>query len=169
MRGIKAGLDAIKDANPSLVEMAAREVWKAPSPAHVADPLPRPSWRKSAQQRIALMNNRPKLRIGIPRVLNMYTYAPLFAAYLQSLGVSPENIVYSDFTNNEMYREGSSRGSIDPCFPSKITLAHVHNLIYSKHVRQPLQCILLSHVRCVVLTARKHSRLQRLSHCCSDA
>ena len=41
MRGIKAGLDAIKDANPNLVEIAAREVWKAPSAAHVADPLPR--------------------------------------------------------------------------------------------------------------------------------
>ena len=63
------------------------------------------------------MNNRPNLRIGIPRVLNMYAYAPLFSAYLQSLGVPSENIVYSDFTTNEMYREGSSRGSIDPCFP----------------------------------------------------
>ncbi len=55
----------------------------------------------------------------------------------------PENIVYSDFTTNEMYRVGSSRGSIDPCFPSKITIAHFHNLIYAKHVREPLDCIFL--------------------------
>jgi predicted nucleotide-binding protein (sugar kinase/HSP70/actin superfamily) len=89
------------------------------------------------------MNNRPNLRIGIPRVLNMYAYAPLFSAYLQSLGVSAENIVYSDFTSNEMYRAGSSRGSIDPCFPSKIAIAHFHDLIYAKHVRKPLQCIFL--------------------------
>jgi predicted CoA-substrate-specific enzyme activase len=143
MRGIRAGLDAIKAANPNLVELAAREVWKAPSPARVADDLPRDSRRKPVQERIALMNQRSSLRVGIPRVLSMYAYAPLFAAYLQSLGVSPENIVYSDFTDNEMYREGSSRGSIDPCFPSKITLAHFHNLIYSKHLRQPLQCIFL--------------------------
>ena len=124
MREIKAGLDAIKAANPNLVDIAAREVWKATQPRLVADPPPRASWRKSTQERIALMNNRPNLRIGIPRVLNMYAYAPLFSAYLQSLGVPPENIVYSDFTTNEMYRDGSSRGSIDPCFPSKITIAH---------------------------------------------
>ncbi len=143
MREIKAGLDAIKDANPNLVDIAAREVWQARNPASVADPMPRPSWRKSAQERIALIKNRPDLRIGIPRVLNMYAYAPLFSAYLQSLGVAAENIVYSDFTTNEMYRAGSSRGSIDPCFPSKITIAHFSNLIYAKHVRQPLHCIFL--------------------------
>ncbi len=143
MREIKAGLDSIKEANPNLVDIAAREVWKAHCPAPVADPLPRASWRKSAQDRIALMQNRSNLRIGMPRVLNMYAYAPLFSAYLQSLGVPSENVVYSDFTTNEMYRAGSSRGSIDPCFPSKITIAHFSNLIYGKHARQPLQCIFL--------------------------
>src|SRR5208337_2941629 len=87
MREIKAGLDAIKAAHPDLVDMAAREVWKARNPASVADPIPPASWRKSVRQRIKLMNARPNLRIGIPRVLNMYVYAPLFSAYLQSLGV----------------------------------------------------------------------------------
>jgi predicted CoA-substrate-specific enzyme activase len=143
MREIKAGLDAIKAAHPNLVDMAAREVWKTRSPASVADPIPATSWRKSARERIKLMNDRANLRIGIPRVLNMYVYAPLFSAYLQSLGVPSENIVYSDFTTNEMYRVGSSRGSIDPCFPSKITIAHFHNLIYTKHVHKPLDCIFL--------------------------
>ncbi|MGA8313567.1 MAG: BadF/BadG/BcrA/BcrD ATPase family protein [Terriglobales bacterium] len=143
MREIKAGLDALKAAHPNLVDMAAREVWKARSPVLVADPIPPTSWRKSSRERIKLMSERPTLRIGIPRVLNMYVYAPLFSAYLQSLGVQSENIVYSDFTNNEMYRVGSSRGSIDPCFPSKITIAHFHNLIYTKHVHKPLDGIFL--------------------------
>ncbi|MFZ0860275.1 MAG: BadF/BadG/BcrA/BcrD ATPase family protein [Candidatus Sulfotelmatobacter sp.] len=143
MREIKASLDAIRAAHPNLVDMAAREVWKSRNPASVADSIPPASWRKSVRQRIKLMNDRLKLRIGIPRVLNMYAYAPLFSAYLQSLGVHSDNIVYSDFTTNEMYRAGSSRGSIDPCFPSKITLAHFHNLIYTKHVHKPLDCIFL--------------------------
>jgi predicted nucleotide-binding protein (sugar kinase/HSP70/actin superfamily) len=73
----------------------------------------------------------------------MYVYAPLFSAYLESLGVSSENIVYSDYTTNEMYRAGSSRGAIDPCFPSKIAIAHFHNLIFTKHVRRRLDCIFL--------------------------
>jgi predicted CoA-substrate-specific enzyme activase len=143
MREIKAGLDAIKAAHPNLIDMAAREVWKARNLASAADLVPSNTWRKSVRERVKLMNGRSKLRIGIPRVLNMYVYAPLFSAYLQSLGVPSENIVYSDFTNNEMYRAGSSRGSIDPCFPSKITIAHLHNLIYTKHVHRPLDCIFL--------------------------
>jgi len=86
---------------------------------------------------------RSSLRIGIPRVLNMFVYAPSFSAYLESLGVLSDNIVYSEFTTNEMYRAGSGRGSIDPCFPSKIAIAHFHNLIFSKHLRRPLDCIFL--------------------------
>jgi len=143
MREIKASLDAIKADHPNLVDMAAREVWKTRSPGLVADSIPPASWRKSIRARIQLMHDRSNLRIGIPRVLNMYVYAPLFSNYLQSLGVPAENIVYSDFTTNEMYRTGSSRGSIDPCFPSKITIAHFHNLIYTKHPRKPLDCIFL--------------------------
>ena len=122
MREIKASLDAIKDANPNLVDWRLEKCGS--TPAQPLSPIPSPRARRGVsrlQERIALMNNRAKLRIGIPRVLNMYAYAPLFSAYLQSLGVRSENIVYSDFTTNEMYREGSSRGSIDPCFPSKIT------------------------------------------------
>jgi predicted nucleotide-binding protein (sugar kinase/HSP70/actin superfamily) len=87
------------------------------------------------------MKRRRQLRIGIPRVLNMYAYTPLFSAYLESLGVRAENVVYSDFTTGDMYRAGSSRGSIDPCFPSKIAIAHVHNLVFNKHARHPLQAI----------------------------
>jgi len=143
MRQIQAGLNARKAANPNLVELAAREVWKPRSPRPVADSVPVSAWRKTVRERIARMNRRSSLRVGIPRVLNLYAYAPLFSAYLESLGVRSENIVYSDFTTDEMYRGGSSRGSIDPCFPSKITIAHFHNLIYSKHCRTPLQAIFL--------------------------
>jgi activator of 2-hydroxyglutaryl-CoA dehydratase/predicted nucleotide-binding protein (sugar kinase/HSP70/actin superfamily) len=143
MRGIKAQLDATKAANPNLVEMAAREVWRSRHPESVADPIPTGArtWSAAARNRVALMQRRGQLRIGIPRVLNMYAYTPLFSAYLESLGVRAENLVYSDFTTGDMYRAGSSRGSIDPCFPSKIAIAHVHNLVFNKHARQPLQAI----------------------------
>ena len=141
MRGIKANLDATKAANPNLVEIAAREVWRSRHPESVADPIPARAWTAAARRRVALMKQRGQLRIGIPRVLNMYAYAPLFSSYLESLGVQAENIAYSDFTSGEMYRAGSSRGSIDPCYPSKITIAHVHNLIFNKHRHKPLHVI----------------------------
>ena len=143
MREIKAGLDSIRMRTPNLVDLAAHEVWKPRHPALVRDPIPSPAWKNTIKQRIALMRARSTLRIGIPRVLNMWVYAPLFSAYLESLGIPSGNIVYSDFTTNEMYRAGSSRGSIDPCFPSKIAIAHFHNLIFTKHARKPLDCIFL--------------------------
>ncbi len=97
--------------------------------------------KAAVQQRIELMKKRETLRIGMPRVLNMYLYAPLFSGYLESLGVQPENLVYSEFTGQEMYRQGAGRGAIDPCFPSKIGIPHVYNLIFQKHVKKPLDAI----------------------------
>ena len=38
MRGIKAGLDAVKKENPNFVDMAAHEVWRSRNPQKVADP-----------------------------------------------------------------------------------------------------------------------------------
>jgi activator of 2-hydroxyglutaryl-CoA dehydratase/predicted nucleotide-binding protein (sugar kinase/HSP70/actin superfamily) len=141
MRGIKAGLDAIKSANPNLVDIAAREVWRSRNPQKVADPLPTRAWTSAAKQRIVLMKKRSSLRIGMPRVLNMYLYAPLFSAYLESLGLEPENLVYSEFTGQDMYRAGAGRGAIDPCFPSKVGIPHVYNLIFQKHQKKPLDAI----------------------------
>ena len=141
MRAIQADLDAIKAANPNLVEVAAREVWHSRQPESIADPIPNRAWTASARRRRTLMKQRAQLRIGIPRVLNMYAYTPLFSSYLESLGVAAENIVYSDFTSGEMYRAGSSRGSIDPCYPSKIAIAHIHNLLFKQHLHKPLHVI----------------------------
>jgi predicted nucleotide-binding protein (sugar kinase/HSP70/actin superfamily) len=141
MRGIKAGLDVVKKANPNFVEIAARDVWKARMPGRVADAVPSSAWTKSGKRRIELMRRRETLRIGMPRVLNMYVYAPFFSGYFESLGVPGGNLVYSDFTSGELYREGSGRGAIDPCFPAKIGIAHVHNLLFAKHAKKKLDAI----------------------------
>jgi activator of 2-hydroxyglutaryl-CoA dehydratase/predicted nucleotide-binding protein (sugar kinase/HSP70/actin superfamily) len=141
MRGIKAGLDAVKKANPNFVEIAAKEVWNARKPEAVADPIPSRAWTRSARRRMELMQGRAALRIGMPRVLNMYVYAPFFSAYFESLGVPGGNLVYSDFTSGDLYRVGSGRGAIDPCFPAKIGIAHVHNLLFTKHAKKKLNAI----------------------------
>jgi len=144
MKGIKAGLDTIKAAHPNFVDYAAKEVFRPTNAKNVADPLPArgwAGWSKGARERRALMENRKKLRFGIPRVLNIYTYAPLFNAYFESLGVQPENVIYSDYTSSELYRAGASRGAIDPCFPAKIGISHVYNLIQEKHRKKPLDVI----------------------------
>jgi predicted nucleotide-binding protein (sugar kinase/HSP70/actin superfamily)/activator of 2-hydroxyglutaryl-CoA dehydratase len=141
MREIKAGLDAIKARTPNLVAFAAREVFRPLKVPGVAAPPARRAWSRAARSARELAANRSRLRVGVPRVFNMYVFAPLFSGYLQSLGVPARHVVYSDFTTTELYRAGASRGSIDPCYPSKVALAHVHNLLQVKHARAPLSCI----------------------------
>ena len=141
MKDIKAGLDQIRDKHPNFVDYASKEVFRPTNAKSVADPVPARAWTKEAKQRVTLMQNRSKVRIGIPRVLNIYTYAPLFNGYFESLGVQPENIIYSDYTSSELYRAGASRGAIDPCFPAKIGISHVYNLIQEKHHKKPLDVI----------------------------
>jgi len=144
MKEIKAGLDSIRAQHPNFVDYASKEVFRPVNAKSVADPLPTKGWagwRKGDKERRALMENRKKVRIGIPRVLNIYTYAPLFNAYFESLGVQPENVIYSDYTSSELYRAGASRGAIDPCFPAKIGISHVYNLLQEKHRKKPLDAI----------------------------
>src|SRR5246500_2554779 len=141
MKDIKAGLDQIREQHPNFVDLASKEVFRPTNAKSVADAIPTRAWAKTTKERVALMQNRSKLRIGIPRVLNIYTYAPLFNAYFESLGLQPENIIYSDYTSSELYRAGASRGAIDPCFPAKIGISHVYNLIQEKHHKKPLDVI----------------------------
>jgi predicted CoA-substrate-specific enzyme activase len=144
MKEIKAGLDSIRAQHPNFVDYASKEVFRPVNAKSVADPLPTKGWagwRKGDKERRTLMENRKKVRIGIPRVLNIYTYAPLFNGYFESLGVQPENVIYSDYTTSELYRAGASRGAIDPCFPAKIGISHVYNLIQEKHRKKPLDAI----------------------------
>jgi len=71
----------------------------------------------------------------------MYQHTPFFTAYFESLGIRPGNIVYSEYTTEEMYKEGAKRGAIDPCFPSKVGIPHVHNLMYKIHKKKKLNYI----------------------------
>jgi activator of 2-hydroxyglutaryl-CoA dehydratase/predicted nucleotide-binding protein (sugar kinase/HSP70/actin superfamily) len=145
MKDIKAGLDKLRDQYPNFVDYASKEVFRPTNAKNVADPPPTAGflgrWSKEAKERRVLMESRGKIRIGIPRVLNIYTYAPLFNAYFESLGVQPENVIYSDYTSGDLYRAGASRGAIDPCFPAKIGISHVYNLIQEKHRKKPLNVI----------------------------
>lgn len=148
MKEIKNILDNIKDATANLVSYAATMVWRATSPKLVVEDYAIVAkinlWQKMKfmlnsklrQQHIRhldLRKKRDNIIIGIPRALNMYAHAPFFSAYFEALGILPHNIVYSEFTDEEMYKAGSRRGSIDPCFPSKVSNAHIHNLVYNHH------------------------------------
>jgi len=97
--------------------------------------------RRFARSPAAATERRKALRIGIPKALNIYMVAPFMRTYLQTLGIAPRNIVFSDATSEELWREGGKFGSIDPCYPSKVSLAHVYNLLHHKRLRRPLDYI----------------------------
>jgi len=108
--------------------------------------IERPFQRSSAEAQQV----RRRIRIGMPRVLNMYSTAPFFRTYFEALGIPKQNIVFSDETTEEMWVEGGKYGSIDPCYPSKVAQAHIHNLLFHQHSdAKPLRYIffpILTHV-----------------------
>jgi activator of 2-hydroxyglutaryl-CoA dehydratase/predicted nucleotide-binding protein (sugar kinase/HSP70/actin superfamily) len=91
-----------------------------------------------------------RTRIGMPRVLNMYSTAPFFRTYFEALGVPKQNVIFSEPTSEEMWVEGGKYGSVDPCFPSKVVQAHVHDLLFNHHkADKPLNYVffpILTHV-----------------------
>lgn len=126
-------MKATLERAPNLVELAADRAFRsfAPSPA----PPEASGWAARLRPPDARRAEaRARLRIGMPRVLGFYSTAPFFTAYLESLGVPFEHLVFSDVTGEALFRAGSRRGAVDPCFPAKVALAHVHQLLSGKKV-----------------------------------
>jgi activator of 2-hydroxyglutaryl-CoA dehydratase/predicted nucleotide-binding protein (sugar kinase/HSP70/actin superfamily) len=73
------------------------------------------------------------IKIGMPRVMNLYSVGPFFRTYFEALGMPKENLVWSPHTSEELWVEGGRYGSIDPCYPSKVIQAHVHELLFHAH------------------------------------
>jgi predicted CoA-substrate-specific enzyme activase len=135
---------------PNLVDYESKQVYR-----HFYDPAPMPEAtqvisdvhvtkgffgvKKTAVRRNFQRSSpesweaRRRMRIGIPKVLNVWTLAPFMRTYLEALGIQKQNVVFSDNTSEEMWLEGGKYGSIDPCYPSKVAQAHLHNLIFHHH------------------------------------
>ena len=164
MKEIKARLDEIMKANPNFVEKASVKAFRTTDATKVTslrrieeaeEPVKQersgifarfrrqPAKQEPTEevklepisQEVRVL--RRDIKIGIPRVLNMYSLAPFFQTYFEAVGVGAQNIIYSDYTDPQMWYKGSRRGSIDQCFPSKVAIAHVHNLIFDQKKNKP--------------------------------
>ncbi|NPV48411.1 MAG: CoA activase [Armatimonadetes bacterium] len=71
------------------------------------------------------------LRVGVPRALLYYEIYPFWQALLRELGCE---IVLSDPTNKRIIHEGAERSVAETCFPMKVALGHVINLLEHKQV-----------------------------------
>ena len=62
---------------------------------------------------------------------------------LPSAGRAGENLVFSRLHERGTVRRGANAARIDPCFPSKLGIPHVHDLLYVQHAKTPLDAHLL--------------------------
>jgi predicted nucleotide-binding protein (sugar kinase/HSP70/actin superfamily) len=77
--------------------------------------------------------NRSGLRVGIPRVLNIWSTHQFWVGFLRDLGVEQENIVFSSDTSEDQARDfGKGRGTVDCCYPVKCMSGHYGELVFGQ-------------------------------------
>ncbi|MES0489643.1 MAG: BadF/BadG/BcrA/BcrD ATPase family protein [Leptospirales bacterium] len=132
LREIRLKSEKIKKENLNLSEVAARVVWEDQTLA--ATRMQKVfSYKKKLEAEKTNKNraktNRNQIKIAIPRTLDLYGLQPFFTAYFQFLGIPFENIIFSDLSTEKLYKDGSRNGIVDPCFPAKLSMAHIYNLL----------------------------------------
>ena len=65
-------------------------------------------------------------RVGIPYASIFHEYLPFWMAFLSELGFK---VVLSDRTNKKIIHDGVSHATADFCFPIKVVIGHVINLL----------------------------------------
>jgi predicted nucleotide-binding protein (sugar kinase/HSP70/actin superfamily) len=74
---------------------------------------------------------RSDLRIGIPRVLNIWSTHQFWIGFFSALGV--DRIVFSSETTEEQGRTfGRGRGTVDCCYPVKCMSGHYGELVFGQ-------------------------------------
>jgi len=73
---------------------------------------------------------RSTLRIGIPKVLNVWSTHQFWLGLFAALGVEGRRVVFSSDTSEEQMREfGKGRGTVDSCYPVKCISGHYGELL----------------------------------------
>jgi predicted CoA-substrate-specific enzyme activase len=130
----------LRKSSPNYVQSAAEKVWLPVGGVPVVSNANREDSARPSGKVRSKMQRRAQFRIGIPRVLNLYVYAPLFSAYFVNVGIPARNLCYSHFSSPERYKEAAGFCGIDPCFPSKVAVAHIYELL-QRCQKQPIDAI----------------------------
>lgn len=95
-----------------------------------------PTWFGSKRSAPAPVKDRSTVRVGIPKVLNIWSTHQFWLGFLTALGVRPSNIVFSADTSEEQYREfGKGRGTVDCCYPVKCMSGHYGELLFGQKTK----------------------------------
>src|SRR3954452_8519322 len=96
--------------------------------------MPIPTWEKWFGTKLsAPPKSRSSYRVGIPRVLNIWSTHQFWLGFLVALGFDPRRIVFSEATSDEQAREfGRGRGTVDCCYPVKCMSGHYGELLFGQ-------------------------------------
>lgn len=94
---------------------------RAPSSARTSTPRPDAD----------VLAARAKHRIGIPKLLNVWSTHQFWLGFFEALGVPPNRVVFSGDTSEEQMRaHGRGRGTVDCCYPVKCGAGHYGELVF---------------------------------------
>jgi predicted nucleotide-binding protein (sugar kinase/HSP70/actin superfamily) len=92
-----------------------------------------PTWFAKKPSAASPPKDRSRIRVGIPKVLNVWSTHQFWVGFLRNLGISSENIVFSSDTSEEQGREyGKGRGTVDCCYPVKCMSGHYGELVFGQ-------------------------------------
>ena len=90
-----------------------------------------PTWFAKKASVASPSKDRSNIRVGIPKVLNIWNTHQFWVGFLRALGIASENIVFSSDTSEEQGREfGKGRGTVDCCYPVKAMSGHYGELVF---------------------------------------
>ena len=73
------------------------------------------------------------IRIGIPKVLNVWTTHQFWLGFFGALGIPNNRVVFSSDTSESQMREyGRGRGTVDCCYPVKCISGHYGELVFGQ-------------------------------------
>jgi predicted nucleotide-binding protein (sugar kinase/HSP70/actin superfamily) len=80
---------------------------------------------------------RSQLRVGIPRVLNIWSTHQFWVGFLAALGIDPNRIDFSSDTSEDQAREfAKGRATVDCCYPVKCVSGHYGELMMRQKHRK---------------------------------
>ena len=147
LQELKKQKKELSKSTPNLVKIEAKELFNT---KFTPPPLPSSDtkFKKTIKKRVLKWGptinlkvttnfqrshfDRSNIKIAIPKVLNIYSVAPFLIAYLTTLGIKKENIIFSPYSSERLFLKGAKYGSVDPCYPAKVAQSHVYSLLNSK-------------------------------------
>ncbi len=76
---------------------------------------------------------RAKHRIGIPKLLNVWTTHQFWLGFFGALGIPNNHVVFSSDTSEaQMRKYGRGRGTVDCCYPVKCGPGHYGELVFGQ-------------------------------------